>query len=136
MILCNIINFIIVFILLLQNLPTCPISLIAIRAHLPEISCWESWPHWFKEAAANGGAGGGGGDSGVIGNYNSNIVVSTNNTSQQEPVVITTVPTASNHKFHKYHRANRKMTFRGGRRGWCGCLQVSQKKTAIKCNEM
>lgn len=96
----------------MQGLPACPINFTTIRSNLPEVKCWGSLPHLFKEATNNN-------SEGVTGNYNANI---TNNNVITTP--ITSLPNP--HKFHKFHKTHKKMPFRGRRGlGLCGCLKVS-----------
>ena len=96
----------------LQGLPTCPINLTSIRSHLPEINCWGSLPHLFKEVTNN--------NESVTGNYNTGF----SNKSVLSPSGPHPISGANPHKFHKYHKTHRKMPGFRGRRGWCGCLQV------------
>ncbi len=98
----------------LQGLPSCPINIESIRSSLPEIKCWGSLPHLFKEATNTN-------SEGISGNYNANI---TNNNNTLAAPITPTTNLPNPHKFHKFHKAHKKMPFRG-RRGWCGCLQVS-----------
>jgi hypothetical protein len=99
----------------LQGLPACPINLETLRTRLPEIKCW-GLPHLCKNINLN--------NDGATGNYNNNIT----NPNLTNTASATTVPL--NHKFHRRHK---KMPAFRGRRGWCGCFQVSRLCISCYC---
>ena len=134
-----------------QGIPTCPINLATLRTRLPDLGSW-SLPHICKEAVTN--SGGTTTPEGTSGNYSSNITATADAFYQPTTVpgslhtvvpangtAVTVQPTAQQHyhqtNLHKHYKAHKKMPAFRGRRGWCGCLQVSTgyiRVTYAVCN--
>lgn len=95
------------FHLLLQGIPSCPVDLTSIRSRLPDIGCWRNFPQTIFDYNEK--------NSGDLGGIQSNKTTSdtlTGGKSTETPL----------QQFYKQHR---KMPGFRGRRGLCGCFQVS-----------
>lgn len=99
-----------------QGIPTCPVTLEALRSHLPDLSCWGLPP-------AKGDS------EEVAGNNNNNSINNNNNiitndffgASEKDHTNLTPL-----HRFYKQQQQRKMPVFRG-RRGLCGCFQVIMK---------
>lgn len=83
-------------------------SLEAIRSHLPDLGCWSTSPE--KEEGAADGA------------NNNNFIVGDLGASQKDQFGPNLTPL---HQFYKQQQQRTKMPGFRGRRGLCGCFQVS-----------
>lgn len=92
---------------LLQGLPTCPVSLVALRTRLPDLSCW-GLPQFLQKEDTEGATGN---------NNNNNSQHNNNNNSANSKYSLTPL--------HRFYKQQRKMPGFRGRRGLCGCFQVS-----------
>lgn len=107
------INFTFFDLFSLQGIPSCPVNFEALRSHLPDLGCFAVEPE--KEGNITS-------DPSSIGcNNNNNFIVSdVDGASQKDQFNLTPL-----HRFYKQQQQQKKMPGFRGRRGLCGCLQVS-----------
>lgn len=111
----SIINFLYyLFSFWLQGIPSCPVSLDVLRSHLPNLGCWILSPD--KE-------GGGTEDTPAAANNNNHIIIGDlgSGGNQKDHFGQNLTPL---HRFYKQQQQRKMPGFRG-RRGLCGCFQVS-----------
>lgn len=90
------------YVQLFQGLPSCP-NFVELRSRLPELSCW-GLPHLNEKGDLEE----------VSGNNNNTSHLNNNGNHPSTPL-------------HKFYKQQRKMPGFRGRRGLCGCFQVSYR---------
>lgn len=114
---CFYLNFIFIFLLFfffyLQGIPSCPVSLEALRSHLPYLGyCWNFANEKDDQRST---------DDDTNTNNNNNFVIHDIYGNQKDQFTTNLTPL---HRFYKEQQQRKKMPGFRGRRGLCGCFQV------------
>lgn len=105
-------NIVFFFHLYLQGLPSCPVSLEALRSHLPYLGYCLNFSEDKNEQRT---------DDDNNTNNNNNFVISDLYGNQKDQFAPNLTPL---HRFYREQQQRKKMPGFRGRRGLCGCFQV------------
>lgn len=103
----------------LQGLPSCPVSLEALRSHLPYLGYCLNFSDEKNERTDD--------DSNT--NNNNNFVISDLYGNQKEQFAPNLTPL---HRFYREQQQRKKMPGFRGRRGLCGCFQVNSHQNTFQ----
>lgn len=98
----------------LQGLPSCPVSLEALRSHLPYLGYCLNFSEDKNEPRTD--------DDNNTTNNNNNFVIGDLYGNQKDQFTPNLTPL---HRFYREQQQRKKMPGFRGRRGLCGCFQVS-----------